>query len=157
MKTPHLSTVQSAVKQESVTEALEKFCAMFNQLDKGNLDQLKDVYSRDIQFQDPFGQVSGLEQLTEYMAGAYGNVLHCQFRFSDPVMQQQWCTIPWVMELRHKRIRNGKTVFVDGISHLRIRDGKVCYHRDYFDAGQLLYENLPVVGGAIRWVKRQAG
>lgn len=53
--------------------------------------------------------------------------------------------------------QRGKTVEVEGISHLRILDGRVRYHRDYFDAGQLLYENLPVVGGVIRWVKEQAG
>jgi hypothetical protein len=33
----------------------------------------------------------------------------------------------------------------------------VCYHRDYFDAGEMLYENLPVVGRVIRWIKDQAG
>ena len=27
--------------------------------------------------------------------------------------------------------------------------------RDYFDAGNLLYEHLPVLGAAIRWLKRR--
>ena len=151
------NVVEVCSRERALQIVLDQFCQLFNQLDKGNLSKLPVVYGEDIQFQDPFGKVGGLDALTEYMAGAYRNVLQCQFRFGDPVIQKAWCSIPWVMELRHKRINHGKAVFVDGISHLEIRDGKVRFHRDYFDAGQLLYENLPVVGGAIRWVKRQAG
>ncbi|WP_228141680.1 hypothetical protein [Marinobacter sp. X15-166B] len=63
--------------------------------------------------------------------------------------------MPWVMHLRHKRIRGGAEIKVDGISQLRIVDGGITLHRDYFDAGQLLYENLPVLGGAVRWLRKQ--
>lgn len=151
------SIIDFGTRESSVPAVLEKFCALFNELDKGNLNKLPEVYAEDIRFQDPFGDVSGLNELTHYFAGAYGNVIRCGFRFGAPVMQGGWCTIPWVMELQHKRIKGGRAVAVEGISHLEIRDGRVCYHRDYFDAGQLLYENLPVVGGVIRWVKEQAG
>ncbi|QHF41154.1 transcriptional regulator [Pseudomonas sp. S34] len=30
-------------------------------------------------------------------------------------------------------------------------------HRDYFDAGALLYEHLPVLSRAIAWLKRRLG
>jgi hypothetical protein len=62
-----------------------------------------------------------------------------------------------VMQLRHKRIRKGNPVAVEGISQLVIREGRVLSHRDYFDIGQLLYENLPLLGGVIRWIRNQAG
>src|SRR5690554_8207168 len=96
----HLSSVDTSTPVAELPEVLERFCTLYNQLDKGNLRQLKDVYSQDIHFQDPFGQVSGLNELTEYMARAYDNVLHCRFRFSSPVIQQQWCTIPRSEERR---------------------------------------------------------
>jgi hypothetical protein len=31
----------------------------------------------------------------------------------------------------------------------------VYLHRDYFDAGALLYEHLPVLGTLIGWLKRR--
>lgn len=151
------SVVDIGTRDSALPAALDRFCSLFNELDKGNLHKLQDVYSEDIQFQDPFAEVHGLDELTSYFAGAYGNVIRCRFRFGAPVIQRGWCTIPWVMELQHKRIRGGKTIEVEGISHLEIRDARVRYHRDYFDAGQLLYENLPVVGGVIRWLKEHAG
>ncbi|MGO1500881.1 MAG: nuclear transport factor 2 family protein, partial [Marinobacter sp.] len=125
--------------------------------DKGNLDKLSAVYSEDIRFQDPLGTVEGLDALTQYFAGAYVNVISCHFAFEDALIQNSFATIPWVMHLRHKRMRGGKEIQVDGISRVEVRCGKICYHRDYFDAGQMLYENLPVVGGVIRWIKDYAG
>ncbi|NWO06056.1 MAG: nuclear transport factor 2 family protein [Alteromonadaceae bacterium] len=151
------SSIEVGSHNAALPKVLDDFRRLFNELDKGNLQKLPSVYGEDIRFQDPFGEVQGIDALTEYFAGAYKNVIRCQFRFQEPVVEGCWCTIPWVMELQHKRIRGGQRICVDGISHLEIRNGRVRYHRDYFDAGQLLYENLPVMGRMVRWIKEQAG
>jgi len=140
-----------------VPATLAEFRSLFNELDKGNLNKLPSVYSEHIRFQDPLGAVSGLDALTRYFAKAYANVISCHFTFEDAVVEGGFASIPWVMHLQHKRIRRGREIQVAGISHLQIKNGKVCYHRDYFDAGQLLYENLPAIGSIIRWVKGYAG
>ncbi|WP_339780441.1 nuclear transport factor 2 family protein [uncultured Marinobacter sp.] len=150
-------TIEVGHPNSTVPATLAQFRVLFNQLDKGNLNKLPSVYSEDIRFQDPLGSVEGLDALTRYFAGAYENVISCHFAFEDSVVQDSSASIPWIMHLRHKRIRGGSEIQVAGISHLKVRDGKICYHRDYFDAGELLYENLPVVGGVIRWVKGYAG
>ncbi|MEE3169032.1 MAG: nuclear transport factor 2 family protein [Pseudomonadota bacterium] len=151
------SKIEVGTRNSAVPATLEDFRALFNKLDKGNLDKLADLYSEDIRFQDPLGTVNGLDELTRYFAGAYANVVDCRFEFGEALVQGESAALPWVMHLRHKRIRKGREVQVQGISHLRIRDGRVYYHRDYFDAGEMLYENLPVIGGVIRWIKGQAG
>lgn len=151
------SIIEVGSPDSAVPATLDKFRALFNTLDKGNLKSLSGVYSEDIRFQDPLGTVEGLDQLTHYFAGAYANVLSCRFDFGEAMVDGRFVAVPWVMHLRHKRIRKGRELQVSGMSHLEIRHGKVCYHRDYFDAGELLYENLPVVGGIIRRVKGYAG
>lgn len=151
------SAIEVGSQDSAVPATLAQFTQLFNELDKGNLNKLSQVYSEDVQFQDPLGAVRGLDQLTHYFAGAYANAISCRFDFSEPVTHGATVAIPWVMHLRHKRIKRGREIMVDGISHLSIRDGKVCYHRDYFDAGQLLYENLPLVGRIIRFIKGYAG
>lgn len=151
------SKIEVGTRNPAVPATLETFRALFNELDKGNLNKLSRVYSENIRFQDPLGTVHGLDELTRYFAGAYANVIACRFEFGDAVVQGGVAALPWVMHLRHKRIRKGREVQVQGMSHIEIRDGMVCYHRDYFDAGEMLYENLPVVGGLIRWIKDQAG
>lgn len=151
------SKIEVGTRNSAVPATLDDFRALFNELDKGNLGRLSEIYSEDIRFQDPLETVDGLDQLTRYFAGAYANVLSCRFEFGQPVVQDDCAALPWEMFLKHKRICKGREVRVQGISHLRIRDGRVCYHRDYFDAGEMLYENLPVIGGVIRWIKDQAG
>jgi len=151
------SAIEVGVKNSAVPATIEHFKALFNELDKGNLHKLQEVYSEGIRFQDPFGRVAGLDELTRYFAGAYENVISCRFEFGEPIANGPAIALPWVMILRHKRIMGGREIMVDGISQLEIKDGRVSYHRDYFDAGQLLYENLPAVGRVIRWIKGQAG
>lgn len=151
------SAIEVGTKNSAVPATIEHFKALFNELDKGNLNKLQGVYSEDIRFQDPFGQVTGLDGLTHYFAGAYKNVISCRFEFEPAVANGASVALPWVMKLRHKRIRGGREISVDGISHLEIADGRVSFHRDYFDAGQLLYENLPALGRVVRWIKGQAG
>ena len=151
------SKIEVGKRNSALPAALGHFRALFNELDKGNLNKLSEVYSEDICFQDPLETVHGLDELTRYFAGAYANVISCRFDFGETIVQGEFAAVPWVMHLRHKRIRKGREVQVRGISHLEIRDGMVCYHRDYFDAGEMLYENLPVIGRVIRWIKDQAG
>jgi limonene-1,2-epoxide hydrolase len=138
-------------------ETLTQFKKLFNHLSAGNIHEIQSVYSDGVTFQDPFSRVEGIDELMEYFTGAYANVISCQFDFGDPVINGRDVCIPWIMRLRHKRIRSGHQVNVDGISQLVIHGGKVTSHRDYFDVGQLLYENLPVLGKAIRWIRSQAG
>lgn len=151
------SVIEMGKGDASVTETLAQFKQLFNRLSSGNIYDIQGVYSDDVVFQDPFSKVEGIEDLTEYFSGAYANVISCQFDFGDPVINGRDVCIPWIMRLRHKRIRNGHQVNVDGISQLTIYGGKVTSHRDYFDVGQLLYENLPFLGKAIRWIRSQAG
>lgn len=151
------SVIDMGKGSASVTETLTRFTRLFNNLSSANIRDIADVYSDDVSFQDPFCKVEGIGELTEYFTGAYENVISCQFDFGDPVINGRHVCIPWIMRLRHKRIRNGHQVNVDGISQLTIHGGRVTGHRDYFDVGQLLYENLPFLGKAIRWIRSKAG
>ena len=60
------------------------------------------------------------------------------------------------MHTSHPRLAGGQLIEVEGCSFLLWRD-RVYRHRDYFDAGALLYEHLPVLGRVIAWLKRRMG
>jgi hypothetical protein len=67
------SVIEMANRHTAVPATLERFKALFNELDAGNLGKLRDVYAEDIRFQDPLGKVSGLNALTRYFGDAYQN------------------------------------------------------------------------------------
>ena len=42
-------------------------------------------------------------------------------------------------------------------SYLKTRNGKIYYHRDYFDMGAMVYEQLPLLGRIVRKIKQRLG
>ena len=132
---------------------LQHFTERFAALDSGHLDLLGDLYSEDITFRDPLHQISGLPALRAYFTQLYANVAEVRYTFEgldEP--QPGYGYIRWTLNYRHPRLARGRPISLQGCSHLRWR-GRVHFHQDYFDAGALLYEHVPVMGGAIRWLK----
>lgn len=137
-----------------MSEFLEHFAQQFASLNASNLDRLTELYSHDIEFQDPLHSINGLPALKDYFSNLYANVSDLSFEF------YQLHTLPsakagylrWSMQFSHPRLRGGQPVMVKGCTYLRWHD-KVFLHHDYFDAGALLYEHLPIAGGLIRWLK----
>lgn len=138
-----------------MSEFLRGFAERFAALDKDSLDQLDELYSDDVRFQDPLHEVQGLGAVRRYFAELYANVdaLHFEFHGFDQVADGEGY-LRWTMHFRHPRLRGGAPISVDGCSHLLWWD-KVYQHRDYFDAGAMLYEHLPLMGGVIAWLKRR--
>ncbi|BCG26949.1 transcriptional regulator [Pseudomonas tohonis] len=136
---------------------LHRFAEDFARLDRDNLALLDTLYSEDAQFTDPLHHVEGLPAIRQYFAGLYENVSDLSFRFHghDPVGEGEGY-LRWTMTYRHPRLDGGRPIAVEGCSHLRWGE-RVHYHRDYFDAGALLYEHVPLLRGAIALLKRRLG
>ena len=134
---------------------LHDFAQAFAGLNKDNLERLEQLYSRDALFCDPLHEVRGLANIRAYFAQLYANVSELRFDFYgfDQVSEGEGY-LRWTMHFRHPRLRGGAPISVDGCSHLLWWD-KVYQHRDYFDAGAMLYEHLPLMGGVIAWLKRR--
>ncbi|WP_085594762.1 MULTISPECIES: nuclear transport factor 2 family protein [unclassified Pseudomonas] len=141
-----------------MSDFLDHFAREFATLGAHNLDRLGQLYSDDIQFTDPLHEVHGLASLRDYFAQLYANVRELRFDFhgSDQCAEGQGY-LRWTMSYRHPRLNGGDLIQVAGCSHLQWRDALVYRHRDYFDAGALLYEHLPLIGAVIAWLKRRLG
>ena len=138
-----------------MSDFLRRFATEFAALDAGNLARLGELYSDDVLFRDPLHEVRGLPALQRYFAEMYANVGRLDFDFHgfDQVCDGEGY-LRWTMHFRHPSLRGGAPISVDGCSHLLWWD-KVYQHRDYFDAGAMLYEHLPLMGGVIAWLKRR--
>ncbi|MGE8361231.1 nuclear transport factor 2 family protein [Pseudomonas sp.] len=137
-----------------MSDFLRRFAREFAALDKDNLDRLGELYADDVLFRDPLHEVYGLAGVHQYFTELYANVsdLNFQFHGMDQVRDGEGY-LRWTMSYRHPRLAGGELIQVAGCSHLMWHNHKVHQHRDYFDAGNLLYEHLPVMGRIIRWLK----
>lgn len=136
---------------------LDAFCAFYNKLDKHSTNYLPEVYTSDISFVDPLHEIEGIEALIGYFEALYANVSDCRFDFGERQRVGELAFVTWTLELVHPRLARGRKVIVPGCSRLVFRGDRVCAHRDYFDAGALLYEQVPVLGSVIRVLKRRLG
>ncbi len=135
-------------------ELLRNLRSVYINFDQKVINRLPEIYSSDIQFRDPFHAINGLDNLTIYFQGMMKDLNECRFEFHHSVETDIEAVLFWTMHYSHRSIAGGKQLSLKGNSHLKF-DDRVFFHRDYFDAGEMLYEHLPLVGGVIRHVKRR--
>ena len=135
---------------------LENFVEVYQKLNTNNLALLSSIYHEDVIFIDPLHQVEGLSDLHKYFAALYENLTQCDFVIHEVIFDGNQAAIYWHMAYKHPKLNRGKEVFVSGSSRISGEDNKVIYHRDYLDVGTMLYEQLPVIGRIIKWIKAKA-
>jgi limonene-1,2-epoxide hydrolase len=131
---------------------VSRFQQTFNTLNKTNISIIKDLYAEEVLFVDPLHEVRGLRALETYFAGLYAGTILSEFDFQRVLEGPEEAMLTWTMRIRHRSLRPNETATVAGASHIRWND-RVTYHRDYFDAGALLYERIPVLGAVVRHIK----
>lgn len=135
-----------------VHPVVERFKQTYARLNAQSLELLESLYGEEVEFQDPFHRIIGLPALRRYFAALYAQVECCSFVFEEEMVQGNRAVLMWTMSLTHPRLNGGAPVTVPGCTLIRFRD-QVFYHRDYFDAGAMLYEQLPLIGMLVRVIK----
>lgn len=125
----------------------------FADLTLSKLEQLPEIYAEDVCFEDPIHGIQGLDALQRYFETLMRNVEQCRFKFHRSVISNDGIFLSWTMMVRHKALNRGQVTRVEGSSYLKYRDGKVYYHRDYFDLGAMVYEHVPLIGPVIRYIR----
>mgnify|MGYP006198060143 CR=1 FL=1 len=99
-------------------------------------------------------QLAGQQQPQAPACGPPGGAVPKGAECALPVFQVARTAVGAQAKLRQipRRLAGGQPITLQGCSCLHWRD-RVHFHQDYFDAGALLYEHLPVMGTAIRWLK----
>lgn len=111
---------------------------------------LADLYAADVVFDDPLHHIEGRDELERYFQRLNAGLIEGRFRFGDGLVGPGTAILPWTMHLRMRRLR--RPIVVPGCSHLRF-GSLVTHQRDYFDAGALIYENIPLLGAIVRRIK----
>jgi steroid delta-isomerase len=140
----------------SIDPRLEQLIRFFEQIDPSNVSQLSQVYTPDAFFKDPFNEVSGIDAITHIFRHMFDQVDSPRFIVTNSVMQGEQAFLTWDFLFRMKRF-SAQEHCIRGATHVRFAvDGRVNFHRDYWDAAEELYEKLPLLGSLMRALKRLA-
>jgi len=134
---------------------ITKFTEYYAELENQPPLALTTLYHLDAELTDPFGKHQGLSAIQHYFSQLLTHVKHCHFTVDSVICDDHRFTATWTMNWSHPRISGGKTLLLAGCSIVEIKNDLIIRQRDYYDAGEMLYEHLPLLGWAIRRVKRR--
>jgi hypothetical protein len=154
----HSAHVASAMeKSVSMETTVTELVAFFEHLSPSSLAGIQRYYAPTARFKDPFNEVEGVGAIAHIFLHMFDALESPRFVVVDRVVQGSQCFLTWEFHFRFKSLRKGQDQCILGASHLLLGpDGLITLHRDYWDAAEELYEKLPLLGGLMRWLKRQA-
>ena len=134
---------------------IDRFVDYYTVLDSQSVHALAELYDEQAVLIDPFGEHNGLFAIQGYFMRLLSNVNTCQFTIDPPLYDAGRFSVTWTMNWSHARIAAGETCSLPGCSMINVADNKIIRQHDYYDAGEMLYEHLPLLGWAVRSVKKR--
>jgi steroid Delta-isomerase len=137
---------------EKVDKGLEQFAKLFDDFrPQAVSDGARWLYSADTYFNDGFAELKGSDALARYLGRSAGQTAEIKVEVEEITKTDNGVYVRWIMTFTTK---GGTTVYAPGISHLRFNgEGRITYHRDYWDAGSALAELVPFAGAMLRAVR----
>jgi len=132
-----------------------RIVSLFEHLTSADVGAMEKFYAPDAQFKDPFNEVQGVPHVQRIFDHMFEVLREPRFVVHDILAQDDQCFLTWEFVFRLKRW-SGAPHTVRGSTHLRFaQDGRIQWHRDYWDAAEELYEKLPVLGALMRWLRNR--
>lgn len=133
---------------------LAEYISFYENISPRSVPLVEKLVSLDIRFKDPFNDVRGVGNVKKIFYHMFDNVESPKFVVNDISFSDKNnnAYLKWLFTFRV----NGKNKQIQGMSEVLFsHDGKISEHIDYWDAGENFYEDIPVLGGFIRWVKKK--
>jgi steroid Delta-isomerase len=122
-----------------------------------DLGRIAEIYAENAFFKDPFNEVRGIVPITRIFSHMFEQVDSPRFVVRETVAQGDAALLTWDFEFAFRKPLPSGPRRIRGCSHLKFdAAGRVAYHRDYWDAAEELYEQFPILGGLMRWLRRRS-
>jgi hypothetical protein len=126
----------------------------FETLTRDTAREIGRYYAPEAFFKDPFNEVTGSAAIGRILAHMFEQVDEPRFRILERWEAPHGAMLTWEFRFR---FRGGERLLVaHGATHLRFApDGRIAYHRDFWDTAEELYAKLPVIGALMRFLQRR--
>ncbi|MEQ9923722.1 nuclear transport factor 2 family protein [Pectobacterium brasiliense] len=139
----------------TLSSVINRFVDYYTELDTQQPSALAEIYHPDASLIDPFGEHEGLVAIQRYFTHLLANVAQCRFSIDPSLSSGHRFAVTWIMHWARPRVAGGEALTLQGCSIVDIQDDLIIRQRDYYDAGEMIYEHLPLLGWAVRGVKRR--
>ena len=135
--------------------ALDDLIEFFEQLTPSSVARFPEFYGADAWFKDPFNEVQGVAAIQRIFSHMFTQVGAPRFIVTGKVADADGALLIWEFHCLIRVWGRERPQVMRGVSHLKFdNQGRVNYHRDYWDAAEELYMKLPLVGTLMRGLRR---
>ena len=114
------------------------------------------VYAADAYLDDTLVLHHGAAEIEAYFVKTSETMTSYQVTIDDVARSGNDYYVRWTMVFAAPALSDGQPVHSVGVSQIRFnREGKVAFHQDFWDSGKNFYAHLPVVGGAVGFVRKR--
>lgn len=133
-----------------------RFAALYGDLSPDNVRaKARSVYAADAWFNDTIATEVGIDAIERYLLKTAEGAQSVSAKVEDVAVSGADCYVRWTMEVKTQNLAGGQPITTKGLSQLRFdADGKIVFHQDFWNPAAGIYQQLPVLGPAIRQVNR---
>jgi len=142
------------MQTSQVTAQLVKNMNAFNHEGAAAVERIPALYADDIVFHDPIQSVTGLDAFMETNRRMMARAKALEVEVGDVVENGDQIFMSWKMRYVPKM---GPPIAIDGATHCRVRNGKIVYHRDYWDLLGSVLAGVPVVAPIYKMLVKKLG
>jgi steroid delta-isomerase len=134
---------------------IDELIDFYHGLAPESIARFPEFYSADAYFKDPFNEVRGVAAIQHIFSHMFRQVGAPRFIVSERVVDEHAVLLVWTFHYLVRKWGKDQAQVIRGVSHLKFdADGRVNFHRDYWDAAEELYMKLPVLGMLMRRLRR---
>ena len=136
---------------------LARYCALFASLSPQDLPRLGEYFAADARFKDPFNDVRGVPAVQAVFAHMFAATDAPRFEILEQAASGSTGFVRWRFRFA-PRGRLTAALEIEGVSRVLFADdGRVVEHVDYWDPVEGLYDRVPLLGGALRAIRKRLG
>ena len=150
-----VSWAQDSAGQQAVFDRLQ---AYFTDMSAASVRaQTALVYAPEAYLNDTLVGIDGADRIEAYFSHTMQDTRVLNVRFLDRAWTGIDCFVRWEMRVEHDALAGGEPVLSYGVTQFRFdKEGRVLLHKDFWDSGTGLYEQLPVLGGILGRIRTAA-
>lgn len=139
------------VKQAKLSDYVE----FFETLSPETIDELEQHVTSDVNFVDPFQDVTGVEEMKFVLSKMFVDTDAPKFEVIDYAFgQKQAAYLRWDFTFKSKN--KDKSWRFEGMSEIHINDeGLISKHVDHWDSASQLYEKITGIGSMVQFLKKK--
>ena len=139
---------------EQGRRAVKVFSDLYADLSEVNVrERVRETYAPGAWFNDTLATEVGIDAIEKYLLKTARGSEMIKGTTQDVAVSGADCYVRWTLEFRTKNLAGGKPVVTEGVSQLRFDEqGRIILHQDFWNPAAGVYQHLPLLGPAIRFV-----